>query len=160
MSFWLAGETGQSCLHRRQASVYRLAGKSTWGVLRAAQFDHRPAHADQLHLDLWWRGINIAADPGVFQYNADPPWRNPLDTTAVHNTLTINGRPQMTKVGQFLWLDWAQAEVLDLGEVEGGGLNWIVAQHDGYRKMKLAHRRTVSVEGRSVDGSRSGIAAG
>ncbi|MFN2144836.1 MAG: alginate lyase family protein [Anaerolineales bacterium] len=147
MSFWLVGERGKPPASEAETAVYRLAGKFTWGVLRAARFEHRPAHADQLHLDLWWRGINVTADPGVYQYNADPPWDNPLDTTSVHNTLTINSRPQMTKAGRFLWLDWAQAEVLDLGEVEGGGLNWIVAQHDGYRKIKLAHRRTVSAEG-------------
>jgi hypothetical protein len=147
MSLWLGGKPGKPAAQELDQAVYRLTGKSTWGVLRAVEFEHRPAHADQLHLDLWWRGINIAADPGVYQYNASPPWRNPLDTTAVHNTLTINGLPQMTKASQFLWLDWAQAEVLDLGELDGGGLNWIVAQHDGYRKIKLAHRRTVSVEG-------------
>jgi hypothetical protein len=147
MSLWLAGEKGEVAEPEEAPTIFRLAGKSSWGVLRAAQFDHRPAHADQLHLDLWWRGINAATDPGVYQYNADLPWRNPLDTTSVHNTLTINGLPQMTKAGQFLWLDWAQAEVLDLGETEAGKLNWIVAQNDGYRKLSLAHRRTLSVEG-------------
>ncbi|MBN2044266.1 MAG: alginate lyase family protein [Anaerolineales bacterium] len=147
MSLWLAGEQGLPLATEADTAVYRLSGKSSWGVLRAAQFNHRPAHADQLHLDLWWQGINAAADPGVYQYNASPPWRNPLDHTSVHNTLTINGLPQMTKAGQFLWLDWAQAEVLDLGEIDEGGLNWIVTQHDGYRKLDLAHRRTVSVEG-------------
>ncbi len=147
MSLWLGGERGKPVIPGEEIGVYRLGGKSSWGVLRAAKFEHRPAHADQLHLDLWWRGINLAADPGVYQYNATLPWNNPLDTTSVHNTLTINGRPQMTKAGRFLWLDWAQAEVLDLGEIDEGGLNWIVAQHDGFRKLKLAHRRTVSVEG-------------
>jgi hypothetical protein len=148
MSFWLAGERGKPAALEAETAVYRLTGRrSSWGVLRAARFGHRPAHADQLHLDLWWRGINVAADPGVYQYNADPPWNNPLDITAVHNTLTINGLPQMTKAGQFLWLDWAQSEVLDLADVEDFGLNWIVAQHDGYRKLKLTHRRMASVEG-------------
>ena len=35
---------------------------------------------DQLHLDLWWRGLNIAQDAGTYLYNADPPWDNPLVT--------------------------------------------------------------------------------
>jgi hypothetical protein len=53
----------------------------------------------------------------------------------------------MTKAGKFLWLDWAQAEVLDTGAGDDGELTWAVAQHDGYHKLKLVHRRTVSVEG-------------
>ena len=44
--------------------------------LRCERFSGRPAHADQLHLDLWWREQNIALDAGTFQYNAAQPWEN------------------------------------------------------------------------------------
>jgi hypothetical protein len=85
---------------------------SSWAYLRLAHFKSRPGHADQLHLDLWWRGMNIAMDAGTFSYNNPPPWDNALSTTHVHNTITINGKDQMTRAGQFLWLDWAQAAVV------------------------------------------------
>ena len=147
MSLWLAGEVVASPVEPIAPGVLRLAAVDSWAYLRAARFEHRPAHADQLHLDLWWRGINFAADPGVVHYNADPPWDNPLDTSAYHNTLTINGQPQMTKAGRFLWLDWAQAEVLDTNRDQHGLLSWAVVQHDGYRRVKLIHRRAVSVQG-------------
>ena len=90
------------------AVVIHPSGNS-WAYLRAAHFDGRPGHADQLHLDLWWQGLNIAQDAGTYLYNADTPWENALTHTAVHNTLMVNGREQMTRAGRFLYLDRAQA---------------------------------------------------
>lgn len=155
MTLWLGGEPdgqpdGQLANQPAETpapAVLRLETKNSWATLRAAAFQHRPAHADQLHVDLWWHGINIAQDAGVYQYNAAPPWQNPLDTTSVHNTLTLNNQPQMAKAGRFLWLDWAQAEVLDTVKDEHNRLNWAVVQHDGYRQLNAIHRRTVSVQG-------------
>jgi hypothetical protein len=147
MALWLGGVPMSEPLETPAPDLLRLEGGHSWGYLRAVQFSYRPAHADQLHLDLWWRGHNIAQDPGVYHYNADPPWHNALDVTGMHNTITINQRSQMTKAGQFLWLDWAQAQVLDTGEDERGRLNWAVVEHDGYRKLGVVHRRTVSAEG-------------
>ena len=147
MSLWLGGKPMHQAPGTPPPNLLRLAGSRTWAYLRTARFTHRPAHADQLHLDLWWKGINITMDPGVYLYNGSPPWQNALDSTAVHNTLTIDEMDQMTKASRFLWLDWAQAEVLDTSADERGRLTWAVAQHDGYRRQKLNHRRTVSVEG-------------
>jgi hypothetical protein len=87
----------------------QLYGKDSWAYLRTAQFTSRPSHAEQLHLDLWWRGLNVARDAGTYLYNADPPWDNALTTTRVHNTVTVNGRDQMTRAGRFLYLDWVNA---------------------------------------------------
>ncbi|MEX1071664.1 MAG: heparinase II/III family protein [Anaerolineales bacterium] len=90
----------------------RIEGKNSWAYLRAAQFQERPGHADQLHLDLWWRGLNIAQDAGSYLYTAPQPWDNALTSARVHNTLTVSGREPMTRAGRFLWLDWAQGKVV------------------------------------------------
>jgi len=127
--------------------VLRPPDAPTWAYLRAAQFQDRPGHADQLHLDLWWRGWNIAADAGTYLYNSSPPWDNSLDRTAVHNTLMIEGQEQMTRAGRFLWLDRAQAQVLDYQSEPVVGKLWAVAQHDGYRRLGLVHRRKVQWDG-------------
>jgi hypothetical protein len=147
MTLWLGGKPMHEVPETPEPNLLRLTGSHSWGYLRAVRFHHRPAHADQLHLDLWWNGFNITQDPGVYLYNGDPPWNNPLDATSIHNTLTIDQSDQMSKAGQFLWLDWAQAEVMDTNQDERGRLTWAVAQHDGYRRFKLLHRRTVAVEG-------------
>ena len=118
-----------------------LRTKHSWAYLRAARFTSRPGHADQLHLDLWWRGLNVAQDPGTYLYNAPPPWDNPLSCTQVHNTITIDGQDQMTRAGRFLWLDWAQGEVLEQNRNARGAGKRIVAQHDGYRRLGVLHQR-------------------
>jgi hypothetical protein len=121
------------------------AGES-WAYLRAAQFTSRPGHADQLHLDLWWRGLNITQDPGTYLYNAEAPWDNSLARTLVHNTVTLNDQDQMTRAGNFLWLDWAQAQVLEQTHNLESVQDRVVVQHDGYRQLNALHRRSVDAQ--------------
>jgi hypothetical protein len=117
-----------------------------WAYLRAARFTSRPAHADQLHLDLWWCGLNLALDPGTYLYNAPPPWENSLRATRVHNTITVDDQDQMTPAGRFLWLNWAQAELCEPPEVQWGSSSRISARHAGYNRLGVAHRRTAAFE--------------
>ena len=119
---------------------------SSWASLRVARFSSRPAHADQLHVDLWWREYNIALDPGTYLYNAPPPWENALIHSGVHNTVTIDGRDQMTQAGRFLWLDWAQAELIDSASDPDGKQIKIIAQHHGYNQQGITHRRSITCE--------------
>jgi hypothetical protein len=120
--------------------ILRSPEGGTWAYLRAARFDSRPGHADQLHLDLWRGGQNLARDAGTFSYNLAAPWENALSNTLVHNTVSINGLEQMQRSGRFLYLDWAQARV---GECLPQRIS---ASHDGYRRLGLEHKRTVSIE--------------
>jgi len=115
----------------------------TWASFRVAKFHARPAHADQLHLDLWWRGLNLAQDAGTYFYNAPPPWDNSLALTGIHNTVTIDDRDQMSRAGRFLWLDWAQAQIIQNESGEDGASHHLVAQHDGYRKFGVIHQRGI-----------------
>jgi len=124
-------------------SPHVLGDEKSWSYMRVANFNSRPGHADQLHVDSWWRGINIAQDAGTYLYNAPPPWNNSLTQTAAHNTITIDGADQMTNAGRFLWLDWAQATILDFDKNPDGSYNRLVAQHDGYRHFHLTHQRTL-----------------
>jgi hypothetical protein len=127
--------------------VLRYPRHDSWAYLRAARFTDRPGHADQLHLDLWWRGLNVAQDAGTYLYNASPPWDNALASTAVHNTITVNGRDQMRRVGRFLYLDWAQAQVIAHNRAKEGGRERLSATQDGYRRLGILHRRTVTATG-------------
>ncbi|MDK2981800.1 MAG: hypothetical protein PWQ55_2147 [Chloroflexota bacterium] len=125
-----------------------LGDSQDWASLRAVRFHSRPAHADQLHVDIWHKGLNVALDPGTFRYNAPPPWENALTGTAVHNTLTVDGHDQMTRAGKFLWLDWAQARVDERSPQE------LRASQDGYRRLGLRHQRSLrrgEVDGWVID---------
>lgn len=125
------------------ADMLRVNSGGGRAFLRTAQFVDRPSHADQLHVDLWWRGVNVACDPGTYRYNAPPPWDNALQSSKVHNTLTVDGGEQMSRIGRFLWLDWAQAEVLAHALDDEGRLVWITAEHDGYCRLGLRHQRKI-----------------
>jgi len=108
----------------------------------------RPGHADQLHLDLWWHGMNIGKDAGTYLYNAPPPWDNAFAHTAIHNTLTIEPsiiRDQMTQVGRFLFLDWAQADIVAKKINLYGERESLFVEHDGYRHLGVLHQRGVKV---------------
>ncbi len=151
MSLWLVGQQqpGAPPLDRNVPSaakrnrntphILHSPDGDSWAYLRAAHFTARPGHADQLHLDLWWRGLNVAQDAGTYSYNASPPWDNALAKTEVHNTLSVNAHDQMQRAGRFLYLHWAQAKVWSRSDTQ------IVAQHDGYRRQGILHRRSVSV---------------
>jgi hypothetical protein len=119
---------------------------ASWAMLRVATYHSRPAHADQLHLDLWWRGENLAQDPGTYLYNAAPPWDNSLTSALVHNTLTIDGQEFMLRAGRFLYLDWAQANVIAHQSIPVNREISLTAQHDGYRKRGVIHTRKVTVD--------------
>ena len=122
----------------------QIYGKDSWAYLRTAQFTSRPSHADQLHVDMWWHGLNVAQDAGTYLYNADPPWDNRLTTVLVHNTVTVNYRDQFTRVGRFLYLDWFNAYRRGSLEADPAILQRIRGRHWGYWKQGLRHARTVT----------------
>ena len=121
----------------------------SWATLQVATFSSRPAHADQLHLDLWWRGLNLAQDPGTYLYNSPPPWENSLTSALVHNTVVVDGMEFMQRAGRFLYLDWAQASVISKQSLSEEGSESMTAQHNGYRGLDIVHSRTVTTH---VDG--------
>jgi hypothetical protein len=127
---------------------FRLGDENSWALIRAGRYTRRPFQADQLHVDLWWQGINIARDSGTYLYNGAPPWNNGLARTAAHNTITVDGHDQMRRASRFLWLDWAQAS----GQSRLSGLcssqdqpwyDYFAGEHDGYSRSGVKHRRVV-----------------
>jgi hypothetical protein len=124
---------------------YVLRGRQSWGFIRSAHYRNRPAQADQLHFDLWWRGNNIACDAGSYLYNGEPPWDNGLAVTSVHNTVTVDEQDQMKRGGRFLWLDWAQGKILCQLSSGQGHIQYCEVEHNGYHRLKpsVRHRRAI-----------------
>lgn len=129
----------QYTLSPTSTAVHTLHSENKTASLRGVAFHGRPAHSDQLHLDLWWQGLNIAQDAGTFAYNDAPPWQNPFSSTLVHNTISIDGQDQMLKASKFLWLRQAQAkwQTAPSNDI-------LMASHDGYRRMGVIHQRIVT----------------
>jgi asparagine synthase (glutamine-hydrolysing) len=119
-----------------------LRSSQSKAIIRCTDYRARPSHADQLHLDLWTHGQNIACDAGTYLYNAKSPWRNGLAHTAVHNTVTVDHLDQMKMVSRFTWTNWSKGKVLQHIP------NLWQGEHDGYKPV--THQRTVM----ALDGDR------
>jgi asparagine synthase (glutamine-hydrolysing) len=123
----------------RNGGLHLLHSTNSKAILRCTDFRSRPSHADQLHVDLWWRGKNIACDAGTYLYSGKGMWRNGLARTSVHNTVTVDYQDQMKMVSRFTWTNWAQGKVLQHDEKTWQG------EHNGYKRLvdPVNHRRTV-----------------
>mgnify|MGYP001374167496 CR=1 FL=1 len=123
---------GESFPH---GGIYLLRSSNSRAFIRCTDFTSRPSHADQLHVDLWIRGQNIAVDAGTYLYSGGGHWRNGLALTSVHNTVTVDGRDQMTLLSRFTWTNWSKGKVLKHEK------NLWQGEHDGYKPV--SHKRTV-----------------
>jgi len=144
LGFW-SGTPNSKGLTTQTPYIIKNQKNDSWAYLRVARFHSRPAHADQLHLDLWWHGLNLAQDPGTYLYNAPPPWENSLTSALVHNTVVVDGQEFMLRAGRFLYLDWAQAGVTAAETTPDGSTVSLTAHHNGYRKNGMLHSRKVTI---------------
>jgi hypothetical protein len=119
-----------------QTGLYLTKGMNTWAALRCAKFKSRPSHSDQLHVDLWWAGHNIARDRGSFTYTDGD-----LSAAASHNTLTADDQEPMRKTGRFLWLGWSDAQYLGRWRSGDGAIEVVAADHA--LPGRLLHRRSL-----------------
>ena len=120
----------------------RITYPNEWGTLRAVTYRSRPAHADQLQVELWHNGVNIIKDPGSYSYNLSAPWDNGLACAGVHNAPVMDRLEPMQRAGRFLWLSWDQARWIKMGP--GTDRSILSAERLGYRKMGILHRRDLS----------------
>ena len=125
---------------------HRIGSNHSWALVRANSGRCRPFQADQLHVDLWWGGLNFARDPGTYLYNGPSPWDNAFAGTAVHNTVTVDCRDQMRRAGRFLWLNWSHAYGQSSSRATGFP-DHFEGEHDGYRQLGIKHRRWINYVG-------------
>jgi len=150
--FWLFGKEVLSTpiapapaneVRAELGGYYGVHSNDTFLFIRAPRFKHRPSQADLLHLDVWWKGLNIAIDPGTYSYNSPEPWDNPFSQTSFHNTITVDGLDQMERVGKFIWLPWVRGRICE-SRIEK---KWKISEfeHDGYLRLQppVAIRRSI-----------------
>lgn len=126
----------------KEGGYYVLSSGDWQGAIRCHTFTDRPAHADMLHLDLWFGDEAILRDGGTYSYNDTDGIGDYLKSTAAHNAVRVDGLDQMVKGSRFLWLDWTESKVLETGATKFSG------EHYGYRSRRgVIHRRTVSLDG-------------
>lgn len=119
-----------------QAGLYSLRSSKVSAMMVIQDFkNHRPAHMDQLHLDVSCGDKNILSDGGTYSYASE--LGDELIRTRSHNTAVV-GLDQMTKHGAFLLYNWTRrrrAVIID-GQFTGS-----YTSRDGY-----THERKVAIE--------------
>jgi hypothetical protein len=97
------------------------------------------AHADALSVTFTRRGVPLLIDPGTGCYTIDLAQRDRFRSTAPHNTLTLDDRPQSRPRGAFHWDQTANGAVRRWREDQR--FDYFDGTHDGYQP--LTHRRHV-----------------
>jgi len=144
LAFWLGvsggrrsgGEQRPSVSDYPKAGIYLLHSEHSWAALRCAQFVSRPSHSDQLHLDLWWRGHNLARDPGSYRYTGE--LGRALAAASAHNGVLVDGREPMIRAGRFLWLGRSNARFM--ARTREGPMEALAAERSS---LGVTHRRSV-----------------
>jgi hypothetical protein len=90
------------------SGFYSIRHNSGFMMIVLQDFKTRPAQMDQLHIDLWHKGINILCDSGTYSYATE--LGKSLSMTQAHNTAVVHGKEQMEKHGPFLMYDWTSAK--------------------------------------------------
>lgn len=97
------------------------------------------AHADALSVVLSVDGVPLLIDPGTATYTMDAGARDRFRSSAMHNTLLLDGRSQSEPDGPFHWKARANARV-DVWRA-ASAFDFAEAEHDGYSPLR--HRRAV-----------------
>jgi hypothetical protein len=89
---------------------YLLRENDSFTFIRCGNHNDRPAQADNLHLDIWKKGVNILKDSGTYKYNTTKNFQNYFFGTRSHNTVRIGEESQMLKGNRFVWFFWTQSK--------------------------------------------------
>lgn len=93
------------------------------------------AHADALSFILYYKGTPLFVEQGTSTYQIGEI-RERERSTAAHNTVVVAGRNQSNVWGGFRVAERARTKILADEKYR------ICAEHDGYRKLGITHRRT------------------
>jgi hypothetical protein len=88
--------------------IYTIREENTLTFIKCSSYKDRPAHADNLHIDIWFNGKNILRDAGTYKYNTTPKLTKYFNGTTAHNTVTLENFDQMQKGPRFIWLKWSE----------------------------------------------------
>jgi hypothetical protein len=101
-----------------KGGYYLIREHDTLTFIRCGKHKDRPSHADNLHLDIWYKGENILLDGGSYKYNTNEKDLKYFTGTGSHNTVMLDGYDQMLKGARFIWYYWSQAEDVIFNERE------------------------------------------
>lgn len=127
-----------------EGGYYIIREPETLTFIKCGSYRDRPQHADNLHMDVWYKGENVLMDAGSYKYNTDDATIRYFSGTRSHNTVMLDDNDQMLKGGRFIWYYWTQCVDAELSEgsetyVFSGAIMAFSYVRDG-----IVHRRTVT----------------
>ena len=122
----------------RDSGFYSLRHDYGHLMIVLQDFKTRPAQMDQMHIDLWHKGVNIFCDSGTYSYATD--LGKQLALTDAHNTVKIGEREQMKQHGPFLIYDWTSAIDFEFSEKYFKGT---MKSKNGYSHTRVINKDSV-----------------
>ena len=113
-------------------------------LIIAKQDNFRPAN-DVLHLDVFYKGINVLIDTGSYSYNSQET--NLFKSIKAHNTIQFGAGEPMPKISRFLNGEWIKVISDDIVENEEF-LSW-----EGFYKdyKNNQHKRKVYLDKKNLE---------
>jgi hypothetical protein len=126
-----------------KGGYYIFREPETLTFIRCGNHTDRPSQADNLHLDVWYKGQNILRDAGSYKYNTDAETLKYFSGTASHNTVMIEDYDQMEKGARFIWFGWTQRK--DFAFRETTDSYWFSGSIVGFKHFgkDIIHQRQV-----------------
>lgn len=151
-TLWLTGAIISNRIKQTQkSSAFEKSGlyvlrnsEKDFCVFRCGTAPDRFGQADQLHVDLFWDGVNVLTDGGSYLYNDELQFHRYFMGTGSHNTIVIDDQYQMLLWRRFKWLFKTKALIIDYDMK-----NRIVSgYHNGYERIEkgLIHTRNVKFD--------------
>ena len=97
------------------------------------------AHADALSIVLTVAGRPFLVDAGTATYTMDAAARDRFRSTAMHNTVVLNGRSQSEPDGPFHWASRTDGRLVVWASEKD--FDYVEGSHDGY--LPIVHARVV-----------------
>ncbi|MDC0172501.1 heparinase II/III family protein [Gammaproteobacteria bacterium] len=129
----------------RQGLVVIRQCDSDFTVMRSGDYLSRYGQqADQLNVDIWSGGRNIAVDAGSYNYNRNIQVHNWFRGSLSHNTVIVAESDQMVPHRTFKYLNWAKGFSKEL--CFDNGHSAIIGVHQGYRRLpgQWCHARVMT----------------
>jgi hypothetical protein len=132
-------EASGYCISRNDRGDHLVFDCGAHGYLNGGH-----AHADALSIVLTVGGRPLLIDPGTATYTMNPEIRDRFRTTAMHNTVVIDGRPQSEPSGPFRWRTKADARCTTWRAAADRDV--AAGSHDGYAPLRHS-RQVTSIHG-------------
>jgi len=127
-----------------KGGYYIIRETDTLTFIKCGSYKDRPSQADNLHIDIWYKGKNILIDAGSYKYNTDDDTIRYFSGTRSHNTIMLAGNDQMLKGGRFIWYYWTKSATAALTSDENSYS--FTGTINAFRQVKndIVHRRTIT----------------